>query len=191
MLRGAADPVTGEPTITWPPEDLGFPSREDLVHWFAWAIPSPWELRWLTRALDGRPLLEIGAGTGYWVWQLGQLGHDVLAYDVEPGKNEYGLLPYWYPIQEGGPGNAADHADRALILCWPPYSEDDSTCMAAESLNAYRGTTLVYIGEWRGCCAGPRFFDLVERKWKKDPRPAPPAINFNGIYSHVNLFHRQ
>lgn len=59
-------------------------TREDLVKRFSWAIPSPTSLAFIALHLDGRPIVEMGAGTGYWAWMLTQMGLDVVAYDSHP-----------------------------------------------------------------------------------------------------------
>jgi hypothetical protein len=35
-------------------------------------IPSPEALARIITVLDGRPMVEIGAGNGYWAWLLNQ-----------------------------------------------------------------------------------------------------------------------
>jgi hypothetical protein len=62
-------------------------SRDQLTKTYAWAIPTPDDIRWLTTVLEGRSVVEIGAGTGYWAWQLAQFGVDVLAFDEFPGES--------------------------------------------------------------------------------------------------------
>lgn len=56
-------------------------SRDMLVMNYSWAIISPGDLDFLAKHVDGRPVIEVGAGNGYLAWQLSQLGLDVLAYD--------------------------------------------------------------------------------------------------------------
>ena len=64
--------------------------RHLLARRYSWAIPSPGDLAWLTATLDGRGLVELGAGTGYWSWQAEQAGVDVVAYEPnDPAINPY------------------------------------------------------------------------------------------------------
>src|SRR5262249_45616428 len=61
-----------------------------LTKRYSWAIPSPGDIAWLARILRGRGLVEIGAGSGYWVWQATQAGIDAIAYEpVSSSANTY------------------------------------------------------------------------------------------------------
>ncbi|GAB3901474.1 hypothetical protein GCM10029964_090330 [Kibdelosporangium lantanae] len=51
---------------------------------YAYAVPSPQTLDWVARFCAGRPVIEPGAGRGYWAAQLIAVGLTVDAYDVEP-----------------------------------------------------------------------------------------------------------
>jgi hypothetical protein len=73
---------------TWTKEK----GRSTLVKKYSWAIPSPESIEWIVKVLDGRPVVEIGAGTGYWAWLLTQAGVDIRCYDHRPpgmGYNEW------------------------------------------------------------------------------------------------------
>ena len=56
------------------------------------------------------PLVEVGAGTGYWAAALRRRGVDVLAYDLNPPAADaaetnayHGRLPPFTEVQRGGP----------------------------------------------------------------------------------------
>jgi hypothetical protein len=51
---------------------------------YAYAIPSPGTLDWVSRFCGGRPIVELGAGRGYWAAQLASVGLSVDAYEFEP-----------------------------------------------------------------------------------------------------------
>ncbi|MHB8689413.1 MAG: hypothetical protein ACYDB4_19855 [Candidatus Dormibacteraceae bacterium] len=97
------------------------------------------------------PLVELGAGTGYWTYLLRLAGADVVAYDLAPpGKgreNRYhpDVLP-WTDVIEGDVDAVMAHSDRALFLCWPPRFS-----ALWESLDLYRGNVVIYVGD-----RGPR-----------------------------------
>lgn len=69
---------------TYDMNDQGFKARTELTREYSWAIPSPQALAFTLLHLDGRSVVEMGAGAGYWAWMLQQLGVDVMAYDLHP-----------------------------------------------------------------------------------------------------------
>lgn len=59
----------------------------------------------------------------------------------------------------GGPELAAHYPDHSLFLCWPPPRDP----MAADALAAYKGSTVIFIGEWNPATAADiQFYDAVE-----------------------------
>ena len=142
-------------------DDLScYTARRELCARYAWAIPDDPALDALA-ALG--PIVEAGAGSGYWAALLAARGVDVVAYDaVVPGTapSEFGHWLMWHPVRAGGPERLAGHDDRALLLCWPPYDDP----FAHDCLRAYTGTTVAYIGEPAGGCTGDdAFHELLER----------------------------
>jgi len=120
--------------------------RQRLVAKYAWAIPSDQAVALLVRL---SPLVEIGAGTGYWAWLIRQAGGDILAYDRYPPpdrRNRWhaGEQP-WTEVLPGGTRRLARHSDRTLILCWPPEDEP----MGIEALRFHAGRRAVFVGETR------------------------------------------
>jgi hypothetical protein len=93
---------------------LDLPSRRrELAALFAWAIPGDGALAVLARY---GPLLECGAGTGYWAALLRARGADIVACDLAPGHKP------WTPVRRADSITAVRrHRDRALFLCWPPH----------------------------------------------------------------------
>lgn len=159
--------------------------RHMLTPAYAWAIPSPDDIGWITTLLDGRGVVEIGAGTGYWAWQLAQAGVDVAAYDAKPGGNHYCSPVQYHPVQEGGPRKASQHPDRALLLCWPPYD----TAMATETLRAYTGDLLIYVGEYGGCNADDDFFELLDSDWQS-LGGSTRHVTYAGIHCRLDAYQR-
>jgi hypothetical protein len=135
---------------------LGFPDdpagleyslwrRNELVQKYAWAIPDEFAIR----AIAARsPIVEIGAGNGYWASRLALAGADIVAYDDRSWKMKW--TAEWHPVAVGGADAAAAHSDRALFLCWPPHEEQ----LMHDALRAYQGQTVIYIGEGGGGATG-------------------------------------
>jgi|ERR1035437_1690485 hypothetical protein len=132
--------------------------RRELAMRYSYAIPS-------TKALEliGKysPLIEMGAGNGYWSHLLQERGTDIIAFDIAPpanGKNEKFIgNKTWTKVWKGDQKALLSHSDRTLFLCWPPYQEK----MASGMLKAYKGDYLIYVGEvgdYSNCCTGDELF---------------------------------
>lgn len=138
------------------PEEIRRASRKKLIWPYAWAVPSPEVIRAV--AALGRDVVEIGAGTGYWAWLLGQAGCRVQAFEREVGQP-----PRWVELQTGGPEVLARVQASTLLLCWPPMNEP----LALDSLHAFRGDWVVYVGEGPGgCTADDAFHAELAGHWR-------------------------
>lgn len=138
--------------------------RSSLVRKYSWAIPDEAALRTIIKYA---PLVEIGAGSGYWAALLRKRGADVIAYDAylaESGRNGFIFkCDSWTEVLSGTESVAAYHPDRTLLLCWPP----DKDPMAHRALAKYKGHTLIYIGEESpGCTGDDDFHLLIRNDWK-------------------------
>lgn len=164
-------------------------NREALCARYSWSIPSPGDIAWITQALDGRAVVEIGAGSGYWAWQLAQSGVDVAAYDPSPPGpgNRFNQHRLYHPVAEGDHERAADRPDRALMLCWPTYGAQ----FAKQALHHYRGDTVVYVGEGEGgCCADGRFHRILRRDFD-EVGYSPFHVNWFGIHCYLTAWRRK
>lgn len=150
-------------------------ARRRLIKQFSFAVPCEEALAAL-EALG--PIVEMGAGSGYWAYRLRKRGVDVQAYDKAPGiKNEYEFSRQWTGVLEGRPGKLKKRSDRALFLCWPSYNID----FASNCLRRYTGDTVVYVGEGGyGCTGDAAFHETLEKEWtlvKEVRLPQWPGIN--------------
>jgi hypothetical protein len=177
-------------------------SRWKYCNQYTWAIPDPETVRFVSGHL-GTCAIEIGAGSGYWAWLLAQHGIDILAYDTAPpnsvSTNEWHspwdadtgtflhqLRETFYPVELGGPEQAAQHAERTLFLCWPPYKKD----MALQCLKCFTGERCVYIGEGRGgCCANNAFFAQLEKGWQVVAQHWP--VSWYNIHDGIYVYERK
>ncbi|TMH80826.1 MAG: hypothetical protein E6H47_15895 [Betaproteobacteria bacterium] len=155
--------------------------RRELASLFSWAIPNARALEVLAAHA---PLLECGAGMGYWSALLRARGVDVLAYDAAPpgrsSKNAYhrAAREPWTKIHRLSSVIAARrHRERTLVLCWPPY-DDDAASYAV--LRAYRGDTLIYIGEPDEGATGSVRFRRAGRG-RRSSALAAPARHADGL----------
>jgi hypothetical protein len=141
---------------------------------YAYAIPSPETIEWMSGFCAGLPVLEVGAGRGYWAAQLSRAGLVVDAYELEPPDSRdnvsfpqvRGQDDVWHTVRAVDELSGEDMAGHVLFLCWPPGWENP---MASETLAAFEasgGERLVYVGEPRGGKTGDgAFFDALADRW--------------------------
>ena len=126
-------------------------SRRELIYKYAYAIPSNNALQ---KIAAYSPIVEIGAGNGYWASLLSKMGVDIVAYDNwrNPDRKQ------WFDVQLADENVVKEHRDRTLLLCWPPHDNE----MAANTLRQYEGRTVIYVGEDQGgCTATDSFFNFL------------------------------
>jgi hypothetical protein len=118
--------------------------RLTLAQRYAYVLPTDSTLAMLAGL---GPLVEIGAGTGYWAHRLCSIGVDIVAFDQAPLDGErtnryhFHVRP-WTHVEQGDQTVLSDHSDRGLLLCWPPLFSSLGDC-----LTYYRGDTVAYIGD--------------------------------------------
>lgn len=159
--------------------------RSKLVKRYSWAIPNQEAIDLLVNA---GPLIEIGAGMGYWAWMIRQMRGDILAYDIAvPGQsiNDQCGEKTWTKVDEGGPTKIGGHPDRVLLLCWPPYSSS----FAFDCLKQYRGDKLIYVGEgWGGCTGDDAFHNALEDGWQVTDSVDIPQ--WMGVHDRLTVWER-
>jgi hypothetical protein len=129
--------------------DAGDAERDEdslttLAQRYSYVFPDDRSLAALARL---GPLIEMGAGTGYWAYRLRALGTDVVAFDQAPPDgarpNRYhATTPTWTEVVAGDHTILTRYSDRALLLCWPPLFSS-----LGESLTYYSGNTVAVIGD--------------------------------------------
>ena len=144
----------------------------------------------IEKVLQYSPLVEIGAGNGYWANVIASNGGDVVAYDHIPprdGGNVFFEKPnQWFDVQKGGPERIAAHRDRTLFICWPEYREP----MAYDCVKTYKGRYLIYVGEgWGGCTGDDKFHELLKDKWNLLDRINIPQ--WDGIHDFMYVYRRK
>ncbi|MFI9404047.1 hypothetical protein [Nocardia sp. NPDC052316] len=148
---------------------------------YAYAVPSPESIEWMARFTEGRRVLELGAGRGYWAGQLAARGVDVAAFDVEPPNSTAnvsfpgaaGQLDVWHPVAGLDEFDAELDGDCVLLLCWPLGWGDPMASRALAAFEARGGRRLVYIGEPKGGKTGDdAFFDRLSEHWSLESTDA-------------------
>jgi hypothetical protein len=135
------------------------------------------------------PIVELGAGTGYWAYLLRNRGVDIVAYDLAPpgqAPNDYKFEPRtWTEVQKGGVEILEQYAERALFLCWPGYQ----VTFAADALSRFTGNVLIYVGEDAGGhTANAAFFERLTHEWVLEEQVAIPQ--WSGAHDRLSIFRR-
>lgn len=139
--------------------------RDVLVRQYAWAVPSTAAIRLITRF---SPIVEVGAGLGYWAYLLGLAGADVVAYDaqgpVSPFKVNGDEEPPYAEVLKGEATDAvAAHPERTLFFCWP--SADGQ--WADEALRLTRARHVIFVGWHNDDVTGSMdFHNRLAREWE-------------------------
>lgn len=83
------------------------------------------------------PIVDVGAGNGWWDRELAQRGVDVTAVEPNRCRNEV------FPRIRADHWEVVNHPDRALLMIWPTK---DAT-WPAQCVALYQGPTVAYIGD--------------------------------------------
>ncbi|RLN45013.1 hypothetical protein BBJ29_003916 [Phytophthora kernoviae] len=141
--------------------------RDWCCHLYAYATPTREALDVMAKYA---PIVEVGAGTGYWSSLLQHSHVDVVAYDKCPpsaegvdGNAYHGHVPPFCPVGRGGPEilGQEDMAGRALFLCYPPPGD----AMAVRSVQLFQGDVILHVGEWQGDTGDQRFESELQRRF--------------------------
>ena len=157
-------------------------NRTEWVEEYSWAIPNDKAIS-LIASLS--PIIEIGAGAGYWAWLLRSQGVEVAAFDTHRGK---WWIPYnrrWTKVRKGGPEKISRHPKHTLFLCWP-YMDS----MAYRCVKDYEGSHVVFVGEgWGGCTADDRFFEFMNEHF--DVIEEVDIPHYPAVHDYLILYRRK
>lgn len=160
-------------------------ARERAVSKYAFAVTSHLTI---DRIAAHGPIIEVGAGSGWWAHRLELVGCDVVATDVaspETSRRFPRRRPYTKIDLMTGAEAAARYPERTLLMVWPEVGN-----MSLEALEAYRGEKVIYIGEDEaGCTACDEFFDLLSRDYEKVQ--GIPLAKWSGCFDIAIVYRRK
>lgn len=153
---------------------------------YAWAVPNEEAIQVL---VEHSPLVEVGAGRGYWARLAADAGADILAFDpFPPGGGEENRWHHspgtFYTVAKADAEVAARHPERTLFLCWPPFGTD----VASRAVRAYRGETVVFVGDEGLSTATPQFYEELAAGFTKTREVEIPR--WPGIYDRLEVWRR-
>lgn len=155
-------------------------TRDSFVKHYAWAIPFKPALEVIRQYA---PLIEIGAGKGYWA---ALLNCDIICFDLLRENKQIDDKEPWFEVQKGSHEKIKEHTSRTLFLCWPPYTDS----MAVDCLKNYLGEHLVFIGEGGGgCTADDNFWEIIEEEWTEIECVRLPQ--WDGVHNCLTIYKRK
>jgi len=166
-----------------------FMVRADLIAQYAWAIPNDEAIEAIVGL--GKPVIELGAGNGYWASLIAEAGGTVECYDREPGAHAAGGTgKLWHPVSEGTCDViTCAHKGHALLLVWPPYDTPMGTDCLLRFMEA-GGSTLAYVGEGQyGCTADDGFHRILDEHWEWQRTVSIPV--WQGISDSLFIYRRK
>lgn len=136
------------------------------------------------------PIVELGAGNGYWGYVLSQYGINIKCFDnFSWENNKESRFESWrenklYPVEVGNEEIVKKHKDRSLMMIWPYMNK-----MAYNALRMYEGDTLIYVGEsYGGCTADDNFFKELSLNWKLVDGCA--LNTWSWLHDHLSVYRR-
>lgn len=164
-----------------------FRLRAEFIARFGFAILDAATIAYLAKF---SPLIEVGAGCGYWAYELRRAAADVVATD--PGTGRYRDLdegwtkPYVEIERLDGKAAVDKYRGRALLMVWPDLNDPWSV----ETVATYAGNTVLLIGEGRdGCTGTPELFDRLETDFV--PRDEVAIPTFWWVHDSLTVWERR
>lgn len=167
-----------------------FRLRNKLVPKYSFAIPNEEAINEIAKL--GVPIIEIGAGTGYWAYLLNSVGVDIICFDNYRSLYNFGDSKpkqwdkVWFKVDIGEQDKIKEYPERTLFLCWPSYG----TSMASDCLEAYTGDLVIYVGESSyGCTGNGKFFNILDKEFELTKEVKIPQ--WYGIHDYLFIYKRK
>lgn len=167
-----------------------YKARDVAIKRWAWAVPLDGHL---DRIAKLSPILEVGAGSGYWANLLAARGVDIIATDLfgerNPKSRTHSFDEIHFPIMRIGAARAVErYPERTLLFVWPGYGSD----WAYEAAQKTRALHVVSVGEgYGGCTATDRFHKYLsdEKRWDLEFEESIPQ--WYGMHDRITIHWRR
>lgn len=156
---------------------------------FSFAIPNREAINEIVKY---SPLIEIGAGSGYWAYLIRKNGGKIVAFDNEERNRDWiehrksiFFTGNWFDVKFGDENKIKKYPNHTLFLCWVELGGD----YGLKALKLYKGKHLIYIGEFEGdCCATDKFFKYLNKHFKEIKEIDIPK--WNGLHDWFVIYER-
>jgi hypothetical protein len=159
--------------------------RRDYVAKFGFAILTSSVVECVARY---GPLVEVGCGSGYWAYELRKAGVDIVPTDPGTGRYfdlEAGWRSYVEVERIKGVEAVQKYPTRNLLTVWPDMAD-----WPHETLQAFNGNTVLYVGEGEeGCTADEAFHSHLHEHFTLLEEVNIPQ--FSGIHDYLGVWRRK
>lgn len=158
--------------------------RRKVIDRFGFAIL---DRKTIERLRPYAPFVEVGAGSGYWTYELRRFGVDCIATEPNPRRNKYGFEKVWCRRRHmDGIEAVTAFPDRTPLVVWPCYNDP----WAERMLKKVKAKVFVYVGEGYGGCTGDDgFHNLLSKKWESIETITIPK--WQCIHDDVTVYRRK
>lgn len=140
---------------------------------FGWTVPNDLAI---DTCVAYNPLVEIGAGLGYWAKLIRNKGGIIYTYDSNKSL----------PVKEGFPPDILLHPEANLFICYPPFGGD----MASDCVRIFEGKYIIYVGEGpKGLSGSHQFPTKLSTEFDEIKRVAIP--NWLGLSDDLTVWERK
>jgi hypothetical protein len=159
--------------------------RDDGIKRFGFAVLTEGAI---TLLRPHAPYIEVGAGSGYWAYEMEKRDVEVVATDPKKLEdNTYEFAKQWTKVKRmTGTQAVKKYLEHTLLMVWPCYNKP----WAYNTLKAYKGNKFVYCGEgsW-GCNANDAFHKLLLDEWEQ--RISIYLPQWSGIHDYLDVYVRK
>ncbi len=157
--------------------------REKFLKEYGFSVPCREAIELLAKY---GPIVEIGAGSGYWARLMYMAGVDVIATDAYESQWRFQVGKH-YPVErQKGAAAVKLWPSRTVFVSWPSY-DDPWSYSAAKVMEV--GRHLIYIGEGPSGCTGcDKLHELLEADFEVVETQGIPQ--FPGIGDHMTVYRR-
>lgn len=125
-----------------------FLARDRFIGEIGYGVPCREAIQACVKA---SPLLEVGAGTGFWAALIARAGGDILATDPGVMKYRFTVARHRPLVAQDGVSAVQANPDRNVLMVWPCYDENWAAQVARAMLP---GRLLLLVSEGMGGCVG-------------------------------------
>lgn len=148
----------------------GYSIREAYCKYAAWAIYTREWLNSISTLLQGKRVVEVGAGRGILQPLMRERGIDWLATDRTPPARHTDWEIYPYVMKRNWQrALKAKWGAEAVFMSWWPYENSDDCLIAQACVD--RGIPLIVVGEGYWGCTGTKEFWGQDQDWKVHSMP--------------------